>query len=60
MSIFLLAMGTSVNATTYTLSSSAIGISTPGSYTISGSGSGAVYISNSTANAVYNITLNNL
>ncbi len=58
--IILLLIGVNVSATNYTLSSSSITISTPGSHTLSGSGSGAVYITNSTVDAVYNITLNDI
>ena len=49
-----------VHATNYTLSSNSITISNVGSHTISGSGSGEVYIENSTPNAVFNITLDNI
>ena len=58
--ILLLFICFSVSATDYSLSSSSITISTAGSHTISGSGSGEVYIVSSTADAVFNITLDNM
>lgn len=57
--LFLLLCG-SVNATDYTLSSSPQSITTPGTHTITGSGSGRIDINNSVANAVYEITLDNM
>lgn len=47
-------------ATDYTLSSSNILITTPGNHKISGSGSGEFSIDNSTENATYTITLDNI
>jgi hypothetical protein len=50
----------SASADNYTLSDNNIDISTPGSHTITGSGSGKLYIHSSTDNSVFNITLNNI
>jgi len=59
--LMMLFVCSTVNATDYNVSlGSAINITTPGSHTITGSGSSPVYITNTVSNAVYNITLNNM
>jgi hypothetical protein len=59
--LLMLFVCNSVSAGDYSVSSgSAINITTPGSHSITGSGSSPVYITNTASNAVYNITLNNM
>lgn len=58
-SLMMLFVCISVNATDYNLSSSGFDITTPGSHTITGTG-GGFYVTNTVANGVYNITLDNM
>ncbi|MBP1618853.1 MAG: hypothetical protein H6Q14_2680 [Bacteroidetes bacterium] len=61
VSLFLLLVANSVYATDYNVSSgSVINISTPGSHTITGSGSSSIYIVGSASGSVFNITLNSM
>ena len=59
--LLLLFICSSVNATDYNISSgNTIDITTPGSHTITGTGSSTIYINSSVNDAVFEITLDNM